>query len=394
MLTNRQLFLQHLGQTSPEPPALEFEHAKGVFVYDKNGKKFMDLISGVSVSNVGHCHPKVLEAVKNQVDKYMHLMVYGEYILSPQVKLATKICEYLPKPLSSVFLVNSGSEANEGALKLAKRYTGRHEIIACRNAYHGSTHGAMSLMSDETFTHAFKPLLPGVEFINYNNISEINLITEKTACVITEAIQAEGGIRLATLEFMTKLRQKCTETGTLLIIDEVQTGFGRTGKLFGFENYNIVPDIITTAKGMGGGMPIGAFISSKEIMDSLSFNPILGHITTFGGHPVSAAASLACLEILFEEHLIEDVSRKGELFKKLLIHPKIKSVRGIGLLMALELSSFEEVKKTMELGFEIGFLTDWFLFCDNSIRIAPPLTITDSEIEKACELLCMAFDRL
>lgn len=387
MLTQRQLFFNHVAQTSDAPLALEIEKAKGVFLFDTKGKRYYDLISGISVSNVGHCHPKVVEAIKQQCETYMHLMVYGEYIQSPQVQLASKLANLLPLSLNSCYLVNSGSEAVEGALKLAKRFTGRSEIISFKNAYHGSTHGSLSVMGNESFKNSFRPLLPDVKFLDYNNIEQLNNITSKTACVIAETIQGEAGIITPQNDFLIHLRKKCTETGTLLIIDEVQTGFGRTGKFFAFENYGIIPDIVTIAKGMGGGMPIGAFISSKEIMQSLTNNPILGHITTFGGHPVSCAAAIANIDVLLSEKIIESVESKEKLFKEKLQHPKIKSIRGKGLLLAIEFEDFAQNKKIIDTCISNGVITDWFLFADNLMRIAPPLTITEEEIIESCKII-------
>ncbi len=389
-MNERQLFFQHIGQTSDSPLALEIEKAEGIYMFDPQGKAYIDLISGVSVSNIGHRNPKVVEAIKNQVDKYMHLMVYGEYVQSPQVQLAKLLTEVLPESLNSVYLVNSGSEANEGALKLAKRYTRRSEIVAFKKAYHGSTHGALSVMGEESFKNSFRPLLPDVRFLEFNNVFDLEQITDKTACVIVEPIQAEAGIILPENDFLLKLRQKCTQTGALLIFDEIQVGFGRTGKLFAFENYGVVPDIITFAKGLGGGMPIGAFVADKNIMDSFKTNPVLGHITTFGGHPVSAAAALASLQFILENKIVDKVNEKGDLFRKLLIHPKIKSIRGKGLFLAVELDDFEMVLKTLHKSIELGLVFDWFIFCDNYFRIAPPLTITNAEIEQACSILINA----
>ncbi len=389
-MNERQLFFQHIGQTSDSPLALEIEKAEGIYMFDPQGKAYIDLISGVSVSNIGHRNPKVVEAIKNQVDKYMHLMVYGEYVQSPQVQLAKLLTEVLPESLNSVYLVNSGSEANEGALKLAKRYTRRSEIVAFKKAYHGSTHGALSVMGEESFKNSFRPLLPDVRFLEFNNVFDLEQITDKTACVIVEPIQAEAGIILPENDFLLKLRQKCTQTGALLIFDEIQVGFGRTGKLFAFENYGVVPDIITFAKGLGGGMPIGAFVADKNIMDSFKTNPVLGHITTFGGHPVSAASALASLQFILENKIVDKVNEKGDLFRKLLIHPKIKSIRGKGLFLAVELDDFEMVLKTLHKSIELGLVFDWFIFCDNYFRIAPPLTITNAEIEQACSILINA----
>lgn len=395
MLTQRSLFLQHVAQTSSSPAALEITSAEGIFLYDDKGKSYVDLISGVSVSNVGHKNPKIIEAINNQLQKYMHLMVYGEYILSPQVSYAKLLTNNLPDSLNSVYYVNSGSEAIEGAMKLAKRFTGKQNVVACKNAYHGSTHGALSLMSDETFSQAFRPLVPGVTFIEFNNIDSLKIIDNNTACVIIEAIQGEAGIISAEKSFMQSLRKKCDETNTLLIIDEIQTGFGRTGKLFAFEHFDIIPDVLVIAKSMGGGMPLGAFVADKEIMSTLTNNPILGHITTFGGHPVSLAAALASLEIILNDKLIDDVQRKGNIFLENLKHPRIKSVRGRGLFYAVEIENINnDIEKFMRLGFEQGFTTDWFLFDNTRFRIAPPLNITDDEIIYVCDLIKKALDKL
>jgi len=387
MITHRQLFLDHVAQTSDFPLMLEIDKAHGIYMFDKDNKSYIDLISGVSVSNIGHTHPKVVEAIKNQSEKYMHLMVYGEYIQSPQVDYAKKITSLLPKNLDSVYFVNSGSEAIEGALKLAKRYTGRTEIVAFKNAYHGSTHGSLSVMGNESFKNSFRPLLPDIKFLEFNNEDNLNLISEKTACVLVEPVQGEAGIRLPINNYLQKLRNKCNKTGTLLIFDEIQTGFGRLGELFAFMEFNVIPDIMTLAKGMGGGMPIGAFISSKEIMSSFKNNPILGHITTFGGHPVSCAAALASLDVLLNENLIAQVKAKGELFKKYLNHPQIKEIRGTGLFMAVELENFEQIQRVIKAAIKRGLVTDWFLFHDSAFRIAPPLIITEQQIKDTCSIL-------
>lgn len=387
MLTQRQLFFNHLAQTSETPLALEIEKAEGIYLIDVSGKRYMDLISGISVSNVGHRHPKVLAAIHHQLEKYMHLMVYGEFIQSPQVQLAKLLSDHLPENLSSAYFVNSGSEAIEGAMKLAKRFTGRTEIISFKNAYHGSTHGSLSIMGNEEFKNAFRPLLPDIRQIEYNNINDLIQITTTTACVIIETIQGEAGAIIPQNDFLKFLKKRCNEVGALLVADEIQCGFGRTGKLFAFEHYNFIPDILCVAKGMGGGMPIGAFISSKEIMHSLTNNPHLGHITTFGGHPVSCAASAATLTVLLEEKLIEQVENKEKLFRSLLKHPRIKSINGKGLLLAIEFESYELNKKIIDKCIEKGVITDWFLFNSHSMRIAPPLTITEEEITKACEII-------
>ncbi len=394
MLTQRQLFLNHVGQTSPAPLGLEISKAEGIYLHDTADKKYIDLISGVSVSNIGHRHPKVVNAVKDQVDKYMHLMVYGEYVQNPQVNFAKLLTDNLISKLNSVYFVNSGSEAIEGAMKLAKRYTGNSEIIAFKNAYHGSTHGALSLMSDEYFTQSFRPLVPDIKFLDYNNVKQLSEISEKTAGVIVEIIQGEGGIIQGNDVFLETLYKKCNETNTLLIIDEIQTGFGRTGSLFAFEQYDIKPDIVCIAKGMGGGMPIGAFISDKKKLNSFTYNPVLGHITTFGGHPVSAAAAYASLKVLLEENIIPEVNNKGKLFLEKLKHKKIKSIRGKGLFYSVELENAEAVQKLIKHGVNEGFVTDWFLFDDKRFRIAPPLNITHEEINLACELILKALDKI
>ena len=390
MLSQRQLFLNHIAQTSETPLALEIEKAEGVYLVDTSGKKYLDLISGISVSNVGHRHPKVVQAIKDQVDKYMHLMVYGEYIQSPQVQLAKALAEHLPSDLSSVYFVNSGSEAIEGAMKLAKRYLGRTEIISFKNAYHGSTQGSLSIMGNEEFKNAFRPLLPDTKLICFNDMNDLKEITKRTACVVIETIQGEAGAVVPSIDYLKKLQERCKEVGALLVLDEIQCGFGRTGKLFAFEHFEILPDILCIAKGMGGGMPIGAFISSKEIMNSLTNNPILGHITTFGGHPVSCAASCASLRVLFEENLISSVGGKEQLFRKLLVHQKIRSINGKGLLLAVEFDSYEQNKSIIDRCIQKGVITDWFLFNSHSMRIAPPLIISEEEIHFACTIILEA----
>ncbi len=392
MATLRQLFLNHNAQTTRFPLLLEFESAKGCYLYTKEGKASLDLISGIGVSNIGHSHPKVIEAIKQQAEKYMHLMVYGEYVQAPQVLFAQKLASLLPEQLQSIYFVNSGAEAVEGALKLAKRYTGNSEIIAFKNSYHGSTHGALSVMGNEDYKQAYRPLLPGVKFIRFNRVDDLQHITRQTACVIVEPIQGEAGIRVPDISYLQALRQRCTETGTLLILDEIQTAFGRTGKLFCFEHFGIIPDILLLAKALGGGMPIGAFVSSNAIMSSLTENPILGHITTFGGHPVSCAAGLAALNVLLDEQLINAVPAKEALFRKLLVNPAIREVRGKGLLLAIELADFGLNKKIIDRCIENGIITDWFLHCSNSMRIAPPLIISSLEITKACAIILEAIN--
>ncbi len=392
MLTHRQLFLLNVAQTSNSPRLLEIEKAEGIYLYDGKGKAYMDLVSGFAVSNTGHRHPAVVQAIKDQVDLYMHLSVYGEFVQSPQVKLAEKIISLLPESLNSVYFVNSGTEATEGAMKLAKRFTGRPEIIACKNSYHGSSQGALSLMGNEDFKQAYRPLLPGIRFINFNQQQDLEQITTETAAVIVETIQGEAGIRVPDLEYMLLLRHKCFETNTLLILDEIQSGLGRTGKLFAFEHYNIVPDILLTAKAFGGGMPLGAFIASKHIMNALKENPILGHITTFGGHPVCCAAGLASLEVILKENLMKDVPEKEALFRQLLHHPEIKEVRGKGLMLSIQLNDFNQVENVSKRCVENGVIVDWFLHCETALRVAPPLIINLEEIRKACAVILEAID--
>ncbi|HPV56509.1 MAG TPA: aspartate aminotransferase family protein, partial [Tenuifilaceae bacterium] len=374
---------------------LEVERAEGVYLFGPNGEKHFDLISGVSVSNVGHSHPKVVDAVKQQVDKYMHLMVYGEFIQNPQVQLATKLASLIPKSLDSVYFLNSGSEAIEGAMKLAKRYTGRTEIVSFKNAYHGSTQGSLSIMGGDKFKQAFRPLLPDIRHLDYNNAEQLNQITSKTACVIVEPIQGEAGVVLPKDNFLSQLRERCSKVGALLVFDEIQTGLGRTGKMFAFENYNVTPDILVLAKALGGGMPLGAFIASKEIMWSLTNNPVLGHITTFGGHPVSCTAALASINVIIDENLVDSVNKKEKIFREILEkHPLVKEVRSKGLLMAVELSSFDKMLDLVKYGVKNGFITDWFLFCDTSFRISPPLTITDEECRLAAELIVKGLNEI
>jgi len=371
---------------------VEVASAEGCYVYDQQGKKYFDLIAGIGVSSVGHRHPAVIDAIKSQVDKNLHVMVFGEFVQTPQVKLAEALSKTLPDPLEVTYFVNSGSEAAEGALKLAKRYTGRFNIISCIDGYHGSSHGALSASGNENLKQNFRPLLPGFQHIAFGNLSSLNLIDFNTAAVIIETVQGEAGVRMANKAYFKKLREKCSKTGALLILDEIQCGFGRTGKLWAFEHYGIQPDILLAAKGMGGGMPIGCFISSKEIMSSLKQNPILGHITTFGGHPISTAASLATLETIQNENLIDQVAGKALLFKKLLKHDLIKSIRNQGLLMAVEFESYEVLKRIIDRALEAGIITDWFLFCNNSMRIAPPLTISEIEIKEVCQTLLKSIE--
>lgn len=393
-LSLKQLFQMHIAQTSAYPMELEVRKAENIYLIDADGRKYIDLISGIATSTLGHGNPKIVQAVQQQAAEHMHVMVYGEFVQSPQVKLAKALSDVLPDPLNNVFFVNSGSEAIEGAMKLAKRYTGRHDIISCYNSYHGSTQGALSLGSQENFKQAFMPLLPGVSHIGFGDENDLNSITDKTAAVILETVQGEAGVRIASESYFLKLRKRCDETGALLILDEIQTGFGRTGRFWGFEHYNIVPDILTSAKGMGGGMPIGAFISTKEIMSALQTDPVLGHISTFGGHPVSCAASLAILEELTTSKIYRQAEEKAMIFKQHLVHPKIKEIRHLGLMMAVEFESFDQVSKIIEKSMEMGLITDWFLFCDNAIRIAPPLIISEDQIIESCGILKKAMDTL
>ena len=392
MLTLRQLFLANNAQTTNFPLLLEFERAEGVYLYDKDNKPYIDLIAGIGVSNTGHGHPYVIDAIKAQLDKYLHLMVYGEYVQSPQVKLAEKLVSLLPDTLQSVYFVNSGAEAIEGAMKLAKRYTGRSEILACHGSYHGSTQGALSIMGNEEYKQAYRPLLPGTGFIHFNEPADLELITTQTACVIIETVQGEAGIRVPDAAYMQALSKRCKQTGTLLILDEIQAAMGRTGKLFAFEHFGIVPDILVLAKALGGGMPLGAFVASNQIMDALKENPMLGHITTFGGHPVCCAAGLAALTVILDEQLIDTVAEKEALFRKLLVHPAIKEVRGKGLMLAVEFESFDLNKKIIDRCIANGVITDWFLHCSNSMRIAPPLIITTEQIEEACRVIIEAVE--
>ncbi|MGQ0737536.1 MAG: aspartate aminotransferase family protein [Bacteroidota bacterium] len=396
-MTQRELFLRHVAQTSPAPMAFEIAKAEGCLLWDVNGKEYIDLIGGISVANVGHRHPKVIEAIKNQLDAYLHVMVYGEFVETPQVQYAKLLTDHLPASLNSVYFTNSGTEATEGAMKLAKRVNGRTQIIAFNNSYHGSTQGALSVMGDEYWRNAFRPLLPDVLHLEYNSFDSIKEIRRHTACVIAETVQAEAGIIVPSADWMQALRKKCTETETLLILDEIQTGFGRTGRLWGFEQFDIVPDILLLGKALGGGMPLGAFIADKRLMDAFTENPVLGHISTFGGHPVCCAAGMAAMKVLLEEGWIDTVKKKEELFKSLLVHPaqagqvpKIKAIRSFGLWMAVEFDSFETIKKVIDACLANRVMTDWFLFAPNCLRVSPPLVIGEEEIRKACEVIVRA----
>lgn len=391
-MNQRQLFLQHVAQTSPAPLALEIVKARGVMLQDAAGKEYIDLIAGISVCNVGHCHPKVVKAIKEQAEQYLHLLVYGEFVESPQVQYAKLLTEHLPPSLNSIYFTNSGAEATEGAMKLAKRVTGRTNMIAFRQSYHGSTQGALSIMGDEYWRNAYRPLLPGILHLPYNDNTVLDQINHDTACVILETIQAERGVFAPLSSWLTALRNRCTETGTLLVMDEIQTGFGRTGYLWGFEPFGIVPDIVLLGKALGGGMPLGAFVADRNLMDHFTANPVLGHITTFGGHPVCCAAGMAAMKVLLKEKLIAKVAEKEALFRQLLHHPAIQAIRSRGLLMAIEFDSFDTNKKVIDRCLEKGLLTDWFLFGANCLRIAPPLTISKKEIRKACDIILSAID--
>lgn len=388
----RSLFLNHLAQTSPSPLALDIASAKGNYLYDNDGKKYLDLIGGISVCNTGHGHPNVIAAVQQQAEKYMHIMVYGELIQSPQVAYAQQIANHLPDNLESVYFTNSGTEATEGALKLAKRVTGKTDIIACNNSYHGSTMGALSVIGDEYWRNAYRPLLPGVWHYDYNSQELIDAISNNTACVLIETVQAEAGVIEPEKKWLEQLRAKCNKTCTILIFDEIQCGFGRTGKLWGFQHYGVIPDIILLGKALGGGMPLGAFVASQKMMNSFTNDPVLGHITTFGGHPVSCAAGKAAMDVLLQEQLIDSVAEKETLFRQNLIHPEIFKVNSKGLLIAVHLKSAEFVLDVVQNCIKNGLFTDWFLFAQDCLRIAPPLTITNDEIVYACDILRQSID--
>ncbi len=393
-MTNRQLFLNHVGQTSEAPLALEIIKAEGCKLSDANGKEYIDLIGGISVCNVGHRHPAVIEAIKKQLDDYLHIMVYGELVQSPQVQYATLLTQHLPASLNSVFFTASGSEATEGAMKLAKRFQNRTQIISFKNSYHGSTQGALSVMGSEYWQQAFRPLLPDILQMNYNSFEDLEKITTRTACVIAETIQAEAGVLVPQNGWLKALRKKCDETGTLLVLDEIQCGFGRNGTLWAFEQFDVVPDILLLGKALGGGMPLGAFVAGKKIMDSFTHDPVLGHINTFGGHPVCCAAGLAACKVLLNEKLVDGVKKKEELFISLLHHSKIKAVRSCGLMMAVEFDDFDMNKKIIDALIVAGVFTDWFLFAANCLRIVPPLTISEEEIMLSCAKIIAVLDTL
>lgn len=395
MPSNRELFYRHLGMTSPFPMDLEFSHASGVWLYTPAGEKYLDLVSGVSVSNVGHCNPEIVKAIGDQASRYMHLMVYGEFIQQPQTDIAEKLSSILPSTLNNVYLVNSGSEAIEGAMKLAKRFTGRQKIAAMVNAYHGGTHGALSLLGNEEMKYAFRPLLPGILRLRFNSEEDLNLLDDQVAAVFVEPVQAEAGVILPNNDYLKRLREICTEKGILLVFDEIQTGLGRTGTLFYLEQSGVVPDVLCLAKALGGGMPLGAFIADQKIMSSLTHDPILGHITTFGGHPVSCAAANAALNILTRDKIYQSVEDKARLFYDGLIdHPLVKEIRNAGLLMAVDMPDPDTLDRVFSSLTENKILTDRFLFKPEAFRIAPPLTITVEEIEIAIKTIRAVMDSL
>ncbi len=390
---NKETFLNHLAQTSPQSFLISVDRAEGVYLYSPDGKRYFDMISGIGVSNIGHRHPKVIQAIKAQLDKHLHVMVYGEFIQSSPNLLAKKLASILPPELDCTYFVNSGTEANEAALKLAKRYTGRTEIISCKNSYHGSTHGSMSISGNELKKSAFRPLLPDVKFITFNDEADIQCISEKTACVILETVQGDAGVRIPSKSYLQALRKRCTETGAQLILDEIQCGMGRTGTLFAFQQFGIIPDILTIGKAFGGGLPIAAFISSKNKMQTLSHDPMLGHITTFGGNPVCCASALATLDVIDEEKILDKVEAKGKLIESLLHHPKVKAQRRIGLMFAFDFDSEDHVNRIVDYCKAYGVIGYWFLSNPHSFRIAPPLTISEAEIREACGIILRAIEK-
>jgi acetylornithine/N-succinyldiaminopimelate aminotransferase len=389
---SRRLFFRHVAQTSPNPLGLEIDKAEGVYLYDTSGKAYLDLIGGISVANTGHRHPAVIQAIRDQLDRYLHVMVYGELIQSPQVQYATTLAANLPPSLNTIYFTNSGAEAAEGAMKLAKRVTGRTEIVAFQKSYHGSTQGALSIIGDEYWRNAFRPLLPGILHEEYNSAAALDAISTNTACVFAETIQAESGVHAPDPGWLQQLRDKCRETGALLVLDEIQVGFGRTGSVWGFSRFGIVPDILLLGKALGGGLPLGAFISDRTLMTALTDQPVLGHITTFGGHPVCCAAGQASFRLLLQQGWIGEVAEKERLFRRLLVHQAIREVRSCGLLIAVEFGSFDENKRIIDACIRKGVLTDWFLFAPECLRIAPPLTITEEQVRSACEIILSAIN--
>jgi acetylornithine/succinyldiaminopimelate/putrescine aminotransferase len=391
-MNNRQLFLDHVGQTSEAPLCLNIVKAEGSKMWDAQGMEYIDIIGGISVCNIGHRHPDVVAAIKNQADAYLHIMVYGELVENPQVAYAKKLADHLPSTLNSVFFTASGSEATEGAMKLAKRSTGRTQIASFKNSYHGSTQGALSIMGSEYWQQAYRPLLPDILQLDYNDFPQLQLITERTACVVAETIQAEAGVKPPVNGWLKALRERCTQTGTLLVLDEIQCGFGRNGSLWAFEQFDVVPDILLLGKALGGGMPLGAFVADKKLMDTLSYNPVLGHINTFGGHPVSCAAGLAAFNVLLTDILPQGVAAKEQLFRSLLIHPLIHNINSVGLMMAVEFDSYDTNKAIIDACILRGVFTDWFLFAAHALRIVPPLNIGEEDIRKACKIMLEVLD--
>ncbi len=389
---DRETFFNHLAQTSATPLQIPVERAEGIYLYTPDGRRYTDLISGIGVTNAGHRHPKIIEAIREQLDKHLHVMVYGEYVQSPVNALAAELASTLPRKLNCTYFVNSGTEANEGALKLAKRFTGRTGIVSCRGSYHGSTHGSLSVSGNESKKSAYRPLLPDVTFIDFDNHDQLERITARTAGVIMETVQGDAGVRIPTQQYLQAVRKRCTETGALLILDEIQCGMGRTGKLFAFEHFDIVPDILTVGKAFGGGLPIGAFITDRKIMHVITNNPPLGHITTFGGNPVCCASALASLKIIRNPNLLDTVESKGQLFERKLVHPDIRATRRIGLMFAFDFESAERVNAIVKKALEYGVITYWFLSHPYSLRIAPPLTITEQEIVESCDSILKAIN--
>ncbi len=390
----KQEFFKYQAQTTPFASGFEVEKAVGNYIYGKDGKAYLDFVAGVSANTLGHSHPKVINAIKEQADKYLHVMVYGEYAQEKPVALCELLAEATPKPLEVTYLVNSGAEAIDGALKLAKRYTGREEIISMKNSYHGNTHGALSVSGNEVHKREFRPLLPMVSFIEFNKEEEFSKITEKTACVIAETIQGAAGFLTPSQDYFKNLKKRCEEVGALLILDEIQPGFGRTGKLFSFEHYDMVPDILVMGKGMGGGVPVGAFMSSVEIMKSLQHSPKLGHITTFGGNPLIAASCYATLKEILDSGLMNEMEEKEKLFRALLVHPKIKKINGRGLMLAVELESPDYTLRVAKRCMEKGLIVFWQLYRNEFMRISPPLTLTEGDIEKGCKIILEALDEI
>ena len=392
-MNRENTFLEFQGQTNQHPFLIDVDRAEGIYIYDKENKSYMDMIAGVAVNNIGHCHPKVADAMKLQIDKFLHVMVYGEFIQDSQLNFSKNLTSFLPGSLNCVYTVNSGTEANEAALKLVKRVTGRTELVSFRGSYHGATHGSMSVSGNEIKKQAFRPLLPDVRFIQFNSIADLQFITTLTAGVIIETIQGDAGVRIPEKAFLKALRERCNEVGALLIFDEIQCGMGRTGKMFAFEHFEVIPDILTLGKALGGGMPIGAIVSSKENLFEFTYNPMLGHITTFGGHPVICAAANACLEVFKEEINFSEVNRLGELLEKLIkSDPEIIEVRRIGQMFAFDMESFERVEKVVKRCLELGLISFWFLSHPYSFRLSPPLTITEAEIRKAASIILQAIN--